>query len=108
MATASYKSLFPFPVQCSVFLYQRALASPCPVVLPGAYANPYGLRHLTDVWEMCALTHCQRAVPVLIRHDSLSLSLPVSLSPFSRHLALSAPFFPLLLLCVCLGLNCLR
>lgn len=62
-----------FPVQCSVFLYQCICVSPCPAVLPGAYAKPYGLRHLTDVWQMCALTHCQGAVPILIRHDSLPL-----------------------------------
>ena len=48
------------------------------------------------IWQMfgrCALTHCQRAVPALIRHDCLSLSLSVSLSPSSPHLTLSAPFF---------------
>lgn len=81
-----------------LFFYQCISVSRRPAVpLPGAYAKPYGLRHLTDVWEMCALTRCQRAVPVLIRHDSLSgarvCSLSLYLPPIASRLPPSAPFF---------------
>ena len=47
------------------------------------------------IWQMfgrCALTHCQRAVPALIRHDCLSLSLCLFISLLSPPHSL-CPFF---------------